>query len=319
MKIVVLDGHCLNPGDLNWEGLSALGDLTVHERSAESEIVARCEGAAAVFTNKAPFSEATFAALPDLRFIGVLATGYNIVDVRAAAAAGVTVCNIPTYGTHSVAQFAIALLLELCHRAGLHSEAVHAGEWTANPDWSFWKTPQMELAGKVFGVVGFGRIGRQTASIAAALGMHIVAYDTNRSEPPLPGASFRWMELDELLAASDVVSLHCPLFPDNRGFINAERLKLMKSSAFLINTSRGPLVVEADLAESLNAGWIAGAGIDVIGQEPPVDGSPLFGARNCILTPHMAWATLEARARLMAIAVANLRAFLEGAPVNVVS
>jgi glycerate dehydrogenase len=314
MKITVLDGHCLNPGDLNWDALSALGELTVHDRTPADAIVERCAGAAAAFTNKTPFSEATLDALPDLKYIGVLATGYNIVDVRAAAARGVTVTNIPTYGTHSVAQFAIALLLELCH-----SEAVHAGEWSASPDWSFWKTPQVELAGKVFGVVGFGRIGRQTASIAAALGMHIVAYDTNRSEPPLPGVSFRWMELDDLLAASDVVSLHCPLFPDNRGFINAQRLKLMKPTSYLLNTSRGPLIVEADLAEALNAGWIAGAGIDVIAQEPPVDGSPLFGARNCILTPHIAWATLEARARLMDIAVTNFKAFLNAAPVNVVS
>lgn len=316
MKIVVLDGHCLNPGDLSWDDLRSLGDLTVHERTPESEVVERAAGATAVFTNKTPLSAAAQAQLPDLKYIGVLATGYNIVDVVAAKANGIVVSNIPTYGTHSVAQMTMALLLELCHHVGLHSEAVRKGEWSYSPDWSFWKTRQIELAGKTFGVVGFGRIGRQAAVAAAGLGMKIAAYDAQPGPPPAGLEDFRWLPLDDLLATSDVVSLHCPLFPDTKGIINADRLRKMKATAFLLNTSRGPLVVETDLATALNEGWIAGAGIDVIPQEPPVDGSPLFNAKNCIVTPHMAWATLEARGRLMNIAVENLRAFLAGAPVN---
>jgi glycerate dehydrogenase len=318
MRIVVLDGYCLNPGDLNWDALRAMGEVEVFDRTPESQVVERTAGAAIALTNKSPFSAATLAALPELKYIGVLATGYNIVDVAAARQQGVAVTNVPTYGTHSVAQFTMALLLELAHRAGLHSDAVRAGEWSRNPDWSFWKTPQVELAGKQFGVIGFGRIGRQAALAAAALGMSIAAYDANPGDP-LPGVPFRWLSLDELIATSDVVSLHCPLFPDTKGLINAERLRRMKPSAFLLNTSRGPLVVEQDLADALNAGLIAGAGIDVVPQEPPVDGSPLFSAKNCIVTPHMAWATLEARGRLMDIAVNNVKAFLAGAPVNLVN
>jgi glycerate dehydrogenase len=318
MRIVVLDGYCLNPGDLNWDALRAMGEVEVFDRTPESQVVERAAGAAIALTNKSPFSAATLAALPELKYIGVLATGYNIVDVAAARQQGVAVTNVPTYGTHSVAQFTMALLLELAHRAGLHSDAVRAGEWSRNPDWSFWKTPQVELAGKQFGVIGFGRIGRQAALAAAALGMNIAAYDANPGDP-LPGVPFRWLPLDDLIATSDVVSLHCPLFPDTKGLINADRLRRMKPSAFLLNTSRGPLVVEQDLADALNAGLIAGAGIDVVPQEPPVDGSPLFSAKNCIVTPHMAWATLEARGRLMDIAVNNVKAFLAGAPVNLVN
>ena len=318
MRIVVLDGYCLNPGDLNWDALRAMGEVEVFDRTPESQVVERAAGAAIALTNKSPFSAATLAALPELKYIGVLATGYNIVDVAAARQQGVAVTNVPTYGTHSVAQFTMALLLELAHRAGLHSDAVRAGEWSRNPDWSFWKTPQVELVGKQFGVIGFGRIGRQAALAAAALGMTIAAYDANPGEP-LSGVPFRWLPLEDLIATSDVVSLHCPLFPETKGLINAERLRRMKPSAFLLNTSRGPLVVERDLADALNAGLIAGAGIDVVPQEPPVDGSPLFGARNCIVTPHMAWATLEARGRLMDIAVNNVKAFLAGAPVNLVN
>ncbi len=318
MRIVVLDGYCLNPGDLNWDALRAMGEVEVFDRTPESQVVERAAGATIALTNKSPFSAATLAALPELKYIGVLATGYNIVDVAAARQQGVAVTNVPTYGTHSVAQFTMALLLELAHRAGLHSDAVRAGEWSRNPDWSFWKTPQVELAGKQFGVIGFGRIGRQAALAAAALGMTIAAYDANPGDP-LPGVPFRWLPLDDLIATSDVVSLHCPLFPETKGLINADRLRRMKPSAFLLNTSRGPLVVERDLADALNAGLIAGAGIDVVPQEPPVAGSPLFSAKNCIVTPHMAWATLEARGRLMDIAVNNVKAFLAGAPVNLVN
>jgi len=315
MRIVVLDGYCLNPGDLNWDALRALGAVEVFDRTAEAQVIERATGANVALTNKSPFSAATLAALPDLKYIGVLATGYNIVDVAAARERGVVVTNVPTYGTHSVAQMTMALLLELCHHVGRHSELVNAGEWNRNPDWSFWRNQQIELAGKQFGVVGFGRIGRQAAVAAAGLGMKIAAYDAQPGEP-LAGADFRWLGLNELIATSDVVSLHCPLFPDTKDLMNGARIATMKPSAFLLNTSRGPLIVEQDLADALNNGIIAGAGIDVVPQEPPVNGSPLFGAKNCIVTPHMAWATLEARGRLMDVAVNNVRAFTSGAPVN---
>ncbi|MFN0104640.1 MAG: D-2-hydroxyacid dehydrogenase [Bryobacteraceae bacterium] len=315
MRIVVLDGYCLNPGDLSWNALHAMGDVEVFDRTPEADVVKRAAGATIVLTNKSPFPASAIAALPELKYIGVLATGFNVVDVTAARERGVVVTNVPNYGTHSVAQFTIALLLELCHRVGPHNDAVRTGEWSRNPDWTFWRSPQVELAGKLFGTLGFGRIGRQTAIAAAGLGMKIAAYDANPGEP-LEGADFQWLSLDSLIATSDVVSLHCPLLPETTGLMNRERIESMKPSAFLLNTSRGPLIVEQDLADALNRGAIAGAGIDVVAQEPPVDGSPLFGAKNCIVTPHMAWATLEARGRLMDIAVNNVRAFLNGAPVN---
>lgn len=315
MRIVVLDGYCLNPGDLSWDALRAMGDVEVFDRTPESQVVERTAGATVALTNKSPFSAATLAALPELKYIGVLATGYNIVDVAAARERGVVVSNVPTYGTHSVGQMTMALLLELCHQVGRHSDLVRAGEWSRNPDWSFWRSNQVELAGKQFGVVGFGRIGRQAALAAAGLGMKIAAYDA-KPGAPLDGVDFQWMQLDQLIATSDVVSLHCPLFPDTKDLMNRDRIAKMKPSAFLLNTSRGPLIVEQDLADALNNGVIAGAGIDVVPQEPPVNGSPLFSAKNCIVTPHMAWATLEARGRLMDIAVGNVRAFLSGAPVN---
>lgn len=315
MRIVVLDGYCLNPGDLSWDALRAMGDVEVFDRTPEAQVVSRAAGATIALTNKSPFSASTLAALPDLKYIGVLATGYNIVDVAAAREHGIVVSNIPTYGTHSVAQMTMALLLELCHHVGAHSEAVRAGDWNRNPDWSFWRTPQVELAGKQFGVIGFGRIGSQAAVAAAGLGMKIAAYDSTPGHGP-EGKNVQWMGLDELIATSDVVSLHCPLFPDTKDLMNRERIRKMKRSAFLLNTSRGPLIVEQDLADALNEGVIAGAGIDVVPQEPPVNGSPLFSAKNCIVTPHMAWATLEARGRLMGIAVENVRAFLDGSPAN---
>jgi glycerate dehydrogenase len=317
MKLVVLDGYCLNPGDLAWDGLRALAEVQVYDRTPPALVVDRMRDAELAMTNKALMPAETLRKLPKLRYVGVLATGYNIVDVKAAKELGITVTNIPTYGTASVAQFAFALLLELCHRAGMHSDAVRAGEWSRSADWSFWKSPLVELAGKTMGIVGFGRIGRQTARIADAMGMRILAHDAVRNEPP-PYEAFRWAELDELLAESDVVSLHCPLTPETQGLMNTARLRLMKRSAFLINTSRGPLVVEEDLAQALDRDVIAGAGLDVLNVEPPPD-SPLFRARNCILTPHIAWATREARARLMQIAVDNLAAFLQGQSRNVVS
>jgi glycerate dehydrogenase len=313
MKIVILDGYCLNPGDLSWGALRAIAPLEVYERTPEVQVVARSAGADIVLTNKAPFSAATLQQLPELKFIGVLATGYNIVDVAAARARGVVVSNIPTYGTASVAQFAIALLLELCHHVGAHGDAVRQGEWSRNPDWSFWKSPLIELAGKTMGIVGYGRIGRQTAAVAQALGMRIVAHDVAADSVP------DWLPIDRLLAESDVVSLHCPLTAENKGMIDRQRLATMKASAFLINTSRGPLIVDQDLADALNNGVIAGAGLDVLSVEPPPQSNPLLQARNCIVTPHIAWATREARERLMAIAVENVRAFVSGKPQNVVA
>jgi glycerate dehydrogenase len=318
MKIVVLDGYCLNPGDLNWDGLSVLGEIKVYDRTPPAEVVERAAGADAVFTNKTPLTAETLAQLPALRFIGVLATGYNIVDVKAARTHGVTVSNIPIYGTASVAQFVFALLLELCHNVGLHADSTRAGEWTRNADWSFWKSPLVELAGKTMGIIGFGRIGRQTARIADAMGMRVIAHDTIQANPP-GYPEFRWVSREELLRESDVVSLHSPLFPDTQGMINRSTLGLMKSTAFLVNTSRGPLVVDQDLADALNDGRIAGAALDVLSVEPPPANNPLLSARNCLVTPHIAWATREARSRLMQQAIENLSAFLRGAPQNVVS
>lgn len=317
MKIVILDGYALNPGDLSWESLQRLGDVEVHDRTPEAEVTSRAKDADMVLTNKTPLSSATLANLPKLRYIGVLATGYNIVDTAAARERGIVVTNIPTYGTASVAQFAMALLLELCHHVGLHSEAVRRGEWSKNPDWSFWKTPLIELSGKTLGVIGFGRIGRDTANVGAALGMRIVAHDAVETNPPqFPG--FAWLGLDDLIKEADVVTLHCPLFPENKGMINRERLGRMKPGAFLLNTSRGPLVVDQDLADALNNGVIAGAGLDVLSVEPPLDTNPLLSAKNCIVTPHIAWATKEARSRLLDTAVANVKAFSDGRVQNAV-
>lgn len=308
MRIVVLDGYCLNPGDLSWSGLERLGEVTVYDRTPESLLLERAAGAEALLTNKTPLGRETLAALPGLRYVGVLATGYNIVDAAAARESGIVVTNVPAYGTASVAQLTIALLLELCHQVGVHAAAVRAGEWATSQDWSFWKTPQVELAGKTFGCVGLGRIGAQTARIAEALGMRVLAHSRSQG-----------IALEALLEQSDVVSLHCPLFPETRELLGASQFQRMKPSAFLLNTSRGPLVVEKDLADALNAGVIAGAGVDVLSVEPPVAGSPLFTARNCIVTPHIAWATREARARLMEIATNNVAAFAAGASENVVN
>jgi glycerate dehydrogenase len=317
MKIVVLDGYALNPGDLSWDSLKQLGEVEIHDRTPEELVVERVDKADVVLTNKTPLSQAALSQLPALKYIGVLATGYNIVNTQAARERGIVVTNIPTYGTASVAQFAIALLLELCHHVGLHAEAVRNGEWSRNPDWSFWKTPLIELSGKTIGIVGFGRIGRQTAAIAAALGMRVVANDAvEAGAPDYPG--FKWMPLDQIVSEVDVLSLHCPLFPENKGMINSERLGRMRRSAFLLNTSRGPLVVDQELADALNDGVIAGAALDVLSLEPPIASNPLLSAKNCIVTPHMAWATKEARSRLLDIAVENVRAFVEGRVVNAV-
>ncbi len=317
MKIVVLDGYCANPGDLSWDGLRSLGEVQVFDRTRVDEVVPRAAGAAIALLNKTPMPAYILSQLPELRYIGVLATGYNTVDMDAAKERGIVVSNVPTYGTASVAQFVFALLLELCHHVQRHADAVSAGEWSQNPDWSFWKTPLVELAGKTMGIVGFGRIGRQTGRIADAMGMRVLANDTYRGEAPdWPG--FAWAGVEELLAEADVVSLHSPLLPETRGMMDARRLALMKPTAFLINTSRGALVVDRDLAGALNQGRLAGAGLDVLSVEPPAEHNPLLSARNCLITPHIAWATREARARLLGAVVANVACFLNGSPRNVV-
>ncbi|MBY0278063.1 D-2-hydroxyacid dehydrogenase [Candidatus Binatia bacterium] len=318
MKIVVLDGYTLNPGDNPWDALAALGDLTVHDRSAPDETVPRARGAAIVLTNKTHLDAATLAALPDLRYVGVLATGYNVVDIAAARAHGITVTNVPEYGTDFVAQHVFALLLELTNAVGEHDAAVHAGEWQRCPDFSFWKRPLLELAGLTMGIVGYGRIGRRVGDVARALGMRVLASVRPGTAAPAATATETWCDLETLFATSDVVSLHCPLTSDNTRFVNAALLARMKRSALLVNTARGPLIDEQALAEALAAGTIAGAGLDVVSVEPIRADNPLLRAPNCVLTPHVAWASLAARRRLMATAVDNVRGFLAGKPQNVV-
>lgn len=318
MKIVVLDGYTLNPGDISWEGLEALGEVTVYDRTKAEDIVARIGDADAVYTNKTPITKETLNACPNVKFIGVLATGYNIVDIEAAKEKGIPVSNIPTYGTAAVSQFAIALLLELCHHIGEHSDAVKAGEWTNNADWCFWKYPLVELAGKTMGIIGFGRIGQDTGKIAQALGMKVLAYDAYK-RPELESETCKYADLDTVLAQSDVISLHCPLFPATEGMINKDSIAKMKDGVMIINDSRGPLIVEQDLRDALDSGKVAGAALDVVSTEPIQMDNPLLGAKNVILTPHIAWAPKESRQRLMDIAVANLKAYQDGAPQNVVN
>jgi glycerate dehydrogenase len=319
MKIVVLDGHTLNPGDLDWSGLAALGECVVHPRGTPAETVERAREADAVITNKAPLPAELLARLPKLRYIGVTATGYNIVDVAAARAAGITVTNVPSYGTRSVAQHAFALILELTNHAGRHAAAVSGGEWATSPDWCFTHAPITELDGLALGIVGWGRIGQATAAIGRALGMRILAVSRSPRPDGVPEPETEFTTLDDLLRQADVVSLHCPLTPETDRLINASRLALMKPSALLINTSRGPLIDEDALAGALNAGRLAGAGLDVLSAEPPPAGHPLFTAKNCLITPHNAWASRSARSRLLAMTVDNLRAFLDGNPQNVVN
>lgn len=316
MKIVVLDGHTLNPGDLSWEGLERLGECEIFARSTPGETAERLQNADAALTNKAPIQGDLLRQLPDLKYIGVTATGFNIVDVQTAKACEVTVTNVPAYGTDSVAQATFALLLELANRAGHHAQSVREGRWNRNPDFCYWDFPLVELAGLTLGIIGYGRIGRQVGRIAQAFGMKVFA--TQHRPRPVEG-DVRIVPLEQLLRESDVITLHCPLTPETKGLINAERLGRMKHTAFLLNTSRGPLIVENDLAEALRAGRIAGAGLDVLTVEPPVERSPLFDAPNCYITPHQAWATRAARQRLMEVAVANLAAFTRGVAQNVVS
>lgn len=318
MKLVVLDGYTLNPGDLNWEGIKKFGDLEVHDRTPESQIVERCQGAEIIFTNKTPLREAILSQLPDLKYIGVLATGYNVVDVDYAKARGIAVANVPGYGTASVVQMTFALLLELCQHVQSHSDSVRQGDWAASPDFCYWNYPLIELEGKTIGIIGFGSIGQKVADIATAFGMNIIGFSRTRSDQS-HRKNFKWAELNELLKESDVVSVHCPLFPETQGIINKDSLRLMKRTAFFLNTSRGPLMVDQDLADALNEGIIAGAGIDVLSVEPPSADNPLFKAKNCLITPHIAWATKEARSRLMGIAENNLSSFLNQKPINIVN
>lgn len=318
MKIVVLDGYTENPGDLSWEGLAQFGQLRVYDRTgSEEEVIRRIGDAEVVFVNKVPISRRVLDACPNIRFISVLATGYNVIDVKAAAEKGIPVSNVPSYGTAAVAQFAMALLLEVCHHVAHHSEAVHQGRWSASPDWCFWDYPLIELSGKTMGIIGFGRIGQATGRIARAMGMEVLAY--SRSVREEAKALAEYVDLDSLLSRSDVIVLHCPLFPETEGIINKANIARMKDGVIIINNSRGQLVVEQDLAEALNSGKVLAAGLDVVSTEPIRPDNPLLGAKNCLITPHISWAPRESRQRIMDASVENLRAFLTGKPVNVVN
>ena len=317
MKLVILDAYTANPGDLSWDELGALVECDVYDRTPPDQVVVRARDAELVLTNKTIVDRAAIAALPRLRYIGVLATGYNIVDVQAARERGISVCNVPEYGTPNVAQATFALLLELTNRVGHHAQTVREGRWCDSPDFCYWDFPQVELAGLTMGIVGLGRIGQAVARIAAAFGMEVLAFD--QSPPATVPGGVRLVHLDTLFRNSDVVTLHCPLTADNRELIDAARLALMKATAFLVNTARGGLVNDADLAQALNEGRLAGAGLDVLSVEPPLRDNPLLTAKNCLVTPHIAWATRAARSRLIRTTVDNVRAFLAGEPSNVVN
>jgi len=323
MKAVVLDGYTLNPGDLNWQALEALCEVKVYDRTATTVagkdlIIERIGDAEVVYTNKTPLSAEILEAVPNVKFIGVLATGYNVVDTEVAKKKGIVVTNIPTYGTAAVSQMAIALLLEMCHHAGAHSDSVMRGEWSSNPDWCYWNYPLIELAGKTMGIIGFGRIGQMTGNVAQALGMKVLAFDSYKNKA-LESDTLKYAELDELLAESDVISLHCPLFESTQGIINKNTIAKMKDGVMIVNNSRGPLVVEEDLAEALNSGKVGAAALDVVSSEPIMEDNPLLKAKNCIITPHISWAPKEARQRLMDIAIDNLRQFIAGNSINVVN
>ena len=316
-KIVVLDGYTLNPGDLSWKDLEALGRCTVYDRTAPEDTVARAEDAEIVITNKTELSSDVIEKLANLKYIGVLATGYNVVDIEAARSRGIFVTNVPAYSTRSVAQMVFAHLLNLALHVGRHAQTVSGGKWSSCPDFCYWDTPLIELAGLTMGIVGFGRIGRATAGVALALGMNVIAYDV--ASPADVPEGCRLVELDAVFRESDVVSLHCPLTSENTGIVNEQRLAMMKNTAFLINTSRGPLVDERALAQALNEQQIAGAGVDVLTAEPPEKDNPLIGAKNCFITPHISWASCAARARLLKVAVENVAAFLKGKSQNIVN
>ena len=317
MRLVVLDGYTLNPGDLSWDALPAGVDCQVFDRTAPDEVYERAKDADILLTNKTQLTSSVLRSLPSLKYIGVLATGYNVVDVEQAKRQNIVVTNVPAYGTASVTQLVFALILELCNHVGQHSDAVRSGAWSRSSDWSFWQTPLLELHGKTLGIVGYGRIGQSVGRLAQAFGMDVVV---TTSRPPAHQADGeRWATLDEVFAQSDIVSLHCPLNASTNGMVHAGRLAQMKREALIINTSRGGLIVEDDLADALNAERIAGAGLDVLSTEPPRESNPLLQAKHCIVTPHLAWATREARSRLMATALANLAAWLSRQPQNVVT
>lgn len=321
MKIVVTDGYVENPGDLSWEPLKALGETVIYDRlelTDEEETIRRIGDAEIAVINKAPMTRRVMEACPGLRCIAMMATGYNVVDVACAAARGIAVCNVPEYGTQAVSQFSIALLLEICHHIGHHSDTVHAGKWQNHADWCYWDYPLIELAGKTFGLLGLGRIGQRTAGIAKALGMEVIAYNRSRSEAAL-AMGVKYVTLDELFAQSDVLCLQMPLCDFNTGIINRENIAKMKDGVILINSSRGQMVVEQDLADALNSGKVAAAGVDVVSSEPIRADNPLLQAKNCIITPHMAWGARESRQRIMDCTVENIRSFLEGHPQNLVT
>ncbi|SFI54396.1 glycerate dehydrogenase [Paenibacillus sp. UNC496MF] len=314
-KIVVLDGYTLNPGDLSWDEIGGLGELAVYDRTAYEEIVSRAAGAELVLTNKTPLPAEVIRQLPSLRYIGVLATGYNIIDLNEAAAREIVVANVPDYGNASVAQLVFAFLLEFASRVGVHSDAARGGRWAAGPDFTFTLSPLRELAGKTLALIGFGSIGRQVARIALAFGMKVIVH--TRTPKDVAGLeAVRFVTKEDAFREADIVSLHCPLTPDTQGIVNRDTLALMKRDALLVNTARGAHVVEQELADALNEGRIAGAGLDVLVAEPPAPGHPLLAAANCLVTPHIGWATVEARRRLMAIAANNVRSFLRGNAVN---
>ena len=320
MKMVILDGYTENPGDLSWSELEKLGELTVYDRTSltdEEEIAARIDNADILLTNKTPVSAAALDKNPGVKYISVLATGYNIVDVEAARARGIPVSNVPAYGTAAGAQFAIAMLLEICHHVAHHSETVHAGRWEQSPDWCYWDYPLIELQGKTMGIIGFGRIGQQTGRIAKAMGMNILATGSRTTDSGREIAEY--VELDELLARSDVIALHCPLFPSTQGIISRENIAKMKDGVILLNNSRGPLIDEQALADALNSGKVYAAGLDVVSTEPIRGDNPLLKAKNCFITPHISWAPKESRQRIMDCTVENIKAFLDGEPVNVVN
>jgi len=319
MKISVIDGYTENPGDLSWDGLRTLGNVVIYDHSTkdEAEIIRRIGDAEIVVANKSPISRRVLDACPNAKYITIQATGYDPIDYVYAREKGIPVSNVPTYGTASVAQFAIALLLEICGHAAHHSDAVHAGRWAESGEWTFWDYPMIELAGKTMGIIGFGRIGQNVGRIAKALGMNVIAFNRSRSAEGAEIAEY--VELDELLHRADVISLHCPLFPETRGIINRETISKMKDGVIIINNSRGPLVVEQDLADALNSGKVYAAGLDVVSSEPISADNPLLKAKNCLITPHISWAPKESRQRIMDCTVENIRAFQAGKPQNVVN
>ena len=318
MKIVILDGYTLNPGDLTWNELKQYGEVINYDRTGDDTnlIIERINDAEIVLTNKTPINEEVINSCPNLKYIGVLATGYNVIDVKKADEKGIIVSNIPNYGSRAVSQFAISLLLEICNRVGHHSEVVKQGKWSTNPDWCFWDYPLVELEHKTIGIIGFGKIGRCTGQIAVSLGMKALAYDSFQDDEGKSIATY--VSLEELFKESDVIALHRPLLSSTEGIINKNNIDKMKDGVIIINNSRGPLIVEADLVEALNSGKILAAGIDVVSVEPIANNSPLLSAKNCFITPHISWAAKETRERLLNLAVQNLKSFVEGKPINII-